>query len=116
MTHIFISYAKADTFDLAIQLQDELRQLTDVTVWMDESLIPGNSWAAEIAGEINRSDIVVVLLSPDVNHDPHSEKGQSFVINEIEHAQRRRKPIIPVMVQWKLGGLFRLGLCKLTIL
>ncbi|MBA3871599.1 MAG: toll/interleukin-1 receptor domain-containing protein [Anaerolineae bacterium] len=97
--HIFISYAKVDTYSLAIQLQIELRQLPDVTVWMDETLIPGESWAAQIQSEIRRCDVVVVLLSPDVNREPDGEKGHSFVINEIEFAQRRHKPIIPVMAQ-----------------
>jgi formylglycine-generating enzyme required for sulfatase activity len=97
--HIFISYAKVDTYDFAIRLQDELRQLPDVTVWMDETLIPGESWAVQIQSEIRRCDVVVVLLSPDVNREPDGEKGHSFVINEIEFAQRRHKPVIPVMAQ-----------------
>ncbi len=97
--HIFISYAKADTRDLALNLQDALRQLSDVTVWMDESIEIGKSWAAQIQSQIRKCDVVIVLLSPNVNRDPELENGQSFVINEIEYAQRQKKPIIPIMAQ-----------------
>ncbi len=99
MAHIFISYAKKDTRDLAFRIRDALRSTPGVTCWMDESLRPGKSWAAQIQAEIRRCDAIVVLLSPDVNRDPGGDKGLSFVINEIEYAQRLRKDIIPLMAQ-----------------
>ncbi len=38
MTHFFISYAKKDTRDLALALNDALNALPDVTAWVDKSL------------------------------------------------------------------------------
>lgn len=97
--HIFISYAKRDTFDLALHLRDQLRQLEGVTVWMDETLEPGESWALQIQQEIDAADYVVVLLSPDVNRPLQDKQRRSFVLNEIDYAQQENKPIIPVMAQ-----------------
>lgn len=95
MAHIFISYAKKDTRDLALQLREALTTIPGLTAWMDVSLETGESWAAQIEEEIDKADLVVVLLSPDVNR-----KGRrSFVLNEIDYAQQEHKPIIPVMAQ-----------------
>ncbi len=97
--HIFISYAKQDTYDLAMELDAQLDKLPDVTYWVDRELVPGHSWAREIEAEIDRCDLMVVLISPDVNRDPQGEKGLSFVINEIGHAQGEKKDIIAVLAQ-----------------
>jgi formylglycine-generating enzyme required for sulfatase activity len=93
--HVFLSYAKKDTRSLALGLRDQLRTFPYLTVWMDESLEPAASWARQIELEIDRSDYVVVLLSPDVNRPaPHS-----FVLKEIAYAQQVGKPIIVVLAQ-----------------
>lgn len=97
--HIFISYAKVDTYDLAIQLRDELRKIAGVTVWMDERLEPGESWAHQIQTEIDSADYVIVLLSSDVNRPVVGKKRRSFVLNEIDYAQQVGKAIIPIMAQ-----------------
>lgn len=99
--HIFISYAKKDTYDLARRIRDELILLPSMTAWMDESIEPAESWAARIQAEIDRCDCVVVLLSPDVNRPTTSAGKRSFVLHEIDYAQSDEveKPIIPVMAQ-----------------
>lgn len=97
--HIFISYAKVDTYDLARKLHTELNALSGVTAWMDESLETGDSWAWQIQHQIDSCAYMLVLLSPDVNRDPYGEKGRSFVLNEIDYARQGKKPIIPIMAQ-----------------
>lgn len=92
--HIFISYAKQDTRELAFKVQDVLMQLDDVSVWMDASLEPASSWASQIQQEIDQCDCVIVLLSPDVNRPAQK---RSFVLTEIDYAQTENKHIIPVM-------------------
>ncbi|HEX2620036.1 MAG TPA: SUMF1/EgtB/PvdO family nonheme iron enzyme, partial [Phototrophicaceae bacterium] len=91
MPHVFISYAKKDTRELAA--------ISGVTVWVDERLEAGESWALQIQEEIDRADYVLVLLSPDVNRKPTPTLARSFVLNEIDYAQQESKRIIPVMVQ-----------------
>lgn len=98
MVHVFISYAKADTRALAIELRNELLALDEFTVWMDDSLESAESWAAQIQEELDRADYVVVLLSTDVNRPVTATQRRSFVLNEIDYAQQLNKPIIPILV------------------
>jgi formylglycine-generating enzyme required for sulfatase activity len=104
--HIFISYAKKDTGALARQLRDELAALPGVTAWMDESIEVGGSWPQQIQGEIDRCDLVIVLLSPDIHRDPASPEGPSFVLKELNYALYEvHKPVLPVIAQRTLKPL-----------
>jgi hypothetical protein len=97
--HVFISYAKADTYALAKQICEMLQRIDSVTAWMDDSLEAASSWATQIQAEIDRCDYMVVLLSPDVNRPVTKTQARSFVLHEIDYAQQERKTIIPVMAQ-----------------
>lgn len=97
--HIFISYAKQDTRQLTKQLAKQLTQLPDITVWWDQTLRPGDSWAAQIQDEIKRCDLFIVLLSPDVNRPRTGKNRGSFVLKEINYAQNIGKIILPIMAQ-----------------
>lgn len=97
--HVFISYAKRDTYEIACTICKSLEALPDVTGWMDKSLHYGAEWPRQIQDEIIKCDVVVVLLSPDVNREVTPTQQRSFVLNEIDFARDRHKTIIPVMVQ-----------------
>ena len=100
MPHIFISYAKKDTRELAEALHKALVRISGTTAWMDRVLEPDESWAAQIMEEIDACDYFVVLLSPDVNRQVTPVQRRSFVLNEIDYVQQleQHKPILPVMV------------------
>jgi hypothetical protein len=93
---IFISYAKNGTRDLALQLRQALESQDGITAWMDDSLLAGANWKRQIQDEIKRCDLVIVLLSPDVNRET---EPNSFVLNEIGYAQQLEKPLLPVLAQ-----------------
>jgi len=95
--HIFISYAKADARDIAKQVFTRLNSLEDVSAWMDTSLVPAESWAQQIQQELDRSDLVLVIITPDVNRLKNEQQSTSFVLKEINYAQARHKPVLPVM-------------------
>lgn len=98
--HIFISYAKKDTRELALKLREIFNSLPTVTAWMDDSLEYGASWAQQIANQIKRCDLFVVLISEDVNREETATQDRSFVLTEIDYAKYEfRKPILPVLVQ-----------------
>lgn len=97
MPHIFISYAKKDTRQLAENLYQALNAVPGLTAWMDMSLEADSSWAQQIQNEIDCCDYFIVLLSPDVNRRETDTQARSFVLNEIDYAQQDRKPILPVM-------------------
>lgn len=94
--HIFISYAKVDTQPLALRIRDALRAVNGLTAWMDESLESGEDWAVQIQDEIDHCDLMLVLMSPDVNR---ASEPRSFVLREIHYAQDSQKPILPIMAQ-----------------
>ncbi|MCU0481634.1 MAG: toll/interleukin-1 receptor domain-containing protein, partial [Anaerolineae bacterium] len=99
MPHIFISYAKKDTRQLAFALDDALNALDGVTSWVDRSMKAGESWEIQIQTEIDRCDLMVVFYSPDINRHKNGEKP-SYMLKEIAYAQHSAgKPIIPVMIQ-----------------
>lgn len=99
MPHIFISYAKKDTRELALALADALNAVDGVTAWVDRSLRAGEAWELRIQAEIDRCDAMVVLYSPDINRHKNGEE-QSYVLTEIHYAKREaKKQIIPVMAQ-----------------
>ncbi len=99
MPHLFISYSKRDTRDLALNLADALNAIVGVTAWVDRSLRAGQSWELQIEREIDRCDSMIVLVSPDINRHRQG-KPISYVIREIGYAQHTaHKPIIPVMAQ-----------------
>lgn len=99
MTHFFVSYAKKDTRETALNLTDALNALDGVTAWADRSLRAGKSWELQIQAEIDRCDYMIVLYSPDINRHKRGEE-ESYVLTEIAYARyTAKKPIIPVMVQ-----------------
>jgi hypothetical protein len=95
--HIFISYAKADARNIAKQIFTRLNSMDDVSAWMDTSLVPAESWAQQIQQELDRSDLVIVIITPDVNRPKGETQSSSFVLKEINYAQARHKPVLPVM-------------------
>ncbi len=89
---IFISYAHKDGKDLAVRLRADLARL-GFPSWLDEQrLRAGSNWSREIEDALDRSDIVLALLSDG-----------SFLSNVCRGEQlrslRRGKCVIPVLVQ-----------------
>ncbi|MEZ4672357.1 MAG: toll/interleukin-1 receptor domain-containing protein [Anaerolineae bacterium] len=90
MTHIFISYAKKDTRELALALNQALNAISGVTAWVDQSLRAGKSWDLQIQSEIDRCDYMIVLYSPDINRHKNGEE-ESYVLTEIAYAKYTAK-------------------------
>ncbi|PJF41202.1 MAG: TIR domain-containing protein [Chloroflexi bacterium] len=99
MPHLFISYAKKDTRQLALALADALNNIDGLTAWVDRSLRAGRAWELQIQEQIDRCDAMIVLYSPDINRHKNG-KPESYVLTEIAYAKyTAHKPIIPVMAQ-----------------
>ena len=89
---VFISYAHKDAVDLAFRLQQDL-SARGFSVWLDASRIRGGaSWSVEIEKALDRSDVVLALMS-----------AASFVSDVCRGEQlrslRNGKCVIPVLVQ-----------------
>jgi hypothetical protein len=88
--HIFISYAREDGGDLADDLYRDLRA-GGYAVWRDKrNLNPYGSFDAAIEYAIRTAEVVVALITPDV------DRQDSFVRLEIAFAKDAGVPIIPI--------------------
>lgn len=82
MPHVFISYAWADGSTLAQRLHQSLNELDGWSAWMDTHLHADTVFSHELQGQIDRADVVLVVISPEVNRrDP-----PSFVQREMVYA------------------------------
>jgi formylglycine-generating enzyme required for sulfatase activity len=98
MPHLFISHAKKDTRELALDLANALNAIEGISAWVDSSLRAGRAWEEQIETAIDRCDAMIVLLSPDINRHKQGQPD-SYVLNEIAYAQDKGKLILPVMAQ-----------------
>jgi UDP-N-acetyl-D-mannosaminuronate dehydrogenase len=66
---------------------------------MDEGLHTGSLWSTQIEQELEKCDVFLVLISPDVNQEETKEQDISFVRREIEQAKEDHKRIMVVLAQ-----------------
>jgi len=63
VSRLFVSYAHKDGSQLAVRLSDDLRR-EGYTVWIDTARLKGGtSWTTEIELALERSDVVLAILS-----------------------------------------------------
>jgi nucleotide-binding universal stress UspA family protein len=102
---IFISYAHADegykkTLEKHLAL---LKRLGIVETWSDRDLRPGQEWDEQIRVELDRADIVLLLVSASFLSSNYSyEREVSFALNR-QWASVAVVPIILSPVDWKLA-------------
>jgi hypothetical protein len=88
-TRIFISYSRVDS-DFVDRLEADLRS-RGFDTWVDRRRLEGGQdWASEIEHAIDRSDLMLVALSPEAEASP-------WVKLEYERALSDAKPLIPLI-------------------
>ncbi len=91
-TRIFISYARKDGRQLALQLKDDLHRAGH-HVWLDTAQITGGAnWSQDIERAIDRCDVALVLLSEGA-YVSEVCRGEQL------RALRLGKRVIPLLVQ-----------------
>ncbi len=89
---IFISYARADSRELAVALHDDLKSVGH-SPWLDLAEIPGGAdWIEAIETAIDAADIALVLLS-------HGATQSKYCRAEQLRALRKGSRVIPILVQ-----------------
>lgn len=87
--HIFVSYARVDSA-FVDKLQASLLE-RGFDVWVDTRRLEGGDiFAQAIEHEINRCDVMLVILSPDAVQS-------TWVRKEISYAQAAKKRMVPLM-------------------
>lgn len=90
--HIFMSYVREDEPIMERVYEDLVEQ--ELKVWVDvKNLVAGTRhYSVALGKAIENSDCVVVILSPEA-------KDSEGVLNELTHAHKHKKPIIPLLVR-----------------
>ena len=93
MGDVFISY-KSEDRDLVAPLARGLEQ-AGYSVWWDKKISAGGTWRETIAAALDGAKVIVVAWSKRTE----DSAGAAWVFNEVDEAQRLRKPIIPVQLE-----------------
>jgi hypothetical protein len=88
-TPIFLSYSRSDTA-FAARVRGELIA-GGHRVWMDTSdIVGGDDWVSRISAEIQRSKLVLAIITPEAVASP-------WVRRELGFAQASGKPLLPLV-------------------
>lgn len=88
---VFISYRKKDNlYSIRDRISECILSALDCAVWYDASLTPGVDYDIEISNAIRESDVVVLLLTPNIL------ESQYVWDIEIKQAINQQKGIIPI--------------------
>ncbi len=104
---LFISYSREDKL-LQKEMRAFLTQLEReglIKIWYDESMIPGDSWSKEISRQLDNSDIVLLLVSPDSITSDHCQDEWKLALSLHEKGQARVIPVILRPSEWKVTPL-----------
>ncbi|MFC1552253.1 TIR domain-containing protein [Candidatus Latescibacterota bacterium] len=87
---IFVSYSHSEKH----LVYPELKRLHNLNyrIWYDEGIDPGNEWPDEIANALSQCSFFVVYISP-------KSVQSKNVINEINYAINKNKPIIAIYLK-----------------
>ncbi len=93
---VFFSYRKKDLADLKdlLRLLRCWKELTDVGIWYDDALVPGEDYNDQIKSKLEASHIFLLLVTP------HLLENDNYVMkHEYPDAVAAGKTVIPVMMQ-----------------
>lgn len=91
---VFVSYSSADR-DFASKLSQELKD-RGINAWMaDEQVTPGGNWSLETGRALERSDAMVIVLSPDAVKSEQVSRDIDYALT----ASRLRHRVIPVLAR-----------------
>jgi len=96
---VFISYAHEDE-EIKIQLSKHLSALEHqglVTTWHDRKIVAGTEWKSEIDNNLNKADMILLLISSDFIHSRFC-----YDIEMKEALERHKKNdaiVIPIIVR-----------------
>lgn len=97
--YIFLSYRKKDRKYVkeVMSLIHENEFMRDTAIWYDEFLTPGEDFNDEIADNLIKSRLMMLLVTPNIN-EKYGEKGNYVMDEEYPSALRENKPVLPIEV------------------
>jgi hypothetical protein len=104
-TRAFVCYRTEDTLPAADRLAVELRQTLDIDVFLDHrSLEGGEQWPNRLRQEVERADVVLILIGPrwltlqTADGIRRLDDPEDWVRQEIEQALAAKRTIVPLLV------------------
>lgn len=105
---VFLSHATQDR-EMARELSQRLRSWTGVSVHTPEDISVGQAWSRRILDRIKKSDLMMVLLTPDSVRSP-------WILQEMGAAWGLDKKIAVVSTDAELASGLPFSLDKIQIL
>ncbi|MFZ2030115.1 MAG: toll/interleukin-1 receptor domain-containing protein [Vitreimonas sp.] len=93
MADVFLSY-KSEDRDLVWPIAQALER-EGIGVWWDLKISAGGTWRETITAALDQSKVVIVVWSKRTE----DSAAAAWVFNEVDEAQRLRRPIIPVQIE-----------------
>lgn len=90
MAYVFISYSHKDS-EYAHKLADELQKEL-IEAWIDDRIDFGSQWPHVIQEQLDNCAAFIVVMTPRAYLS-------EWVQNELSRAQRKRKPIFPLLLE-----------------
>jgi len=93
MADVFLSYKSEDreiVKTLALALERE-----GVSVWWDQKIAVGGTWRETITSALYEAKVVIAAWSKQTE----DSAAAAWVFNEVDEAQRLKRPIIPVQIE-----------------
>jgi internalin A len=109
--HVFYSYSHRDE-RFRERLEAELRSLHRegaIREWHDRMLTPGDEWREAISKELERADVIILMVSPDfLASDFAYEEELMRAVERHERGEARVVPIILRPSRWHRSPIGRL--------
>lgn len=105
MLKIFISYSHKDEIYLE-KLQTHLSPLIRnklISIWHDRKIVPGSNWTNEINNELEKSDLILFLISADFIASDYCFGVE--VKRALQKDKNKESVVIPIILRhcdWKL--------------
>jgi tetratricopeptide (TPR) repeat protein len=96
---LFYSYAREDE-ELRDELEKHLAVLKRdgaISEWHDRALIPGQEWDEEIKAQLDRADIILLLISPDFLASDYIHRVE--LTRALERHEAREARVIPIILR-----------------
>src|SRR6185503_6359404 len=96
---IFVAYSRKDKNSL-LKLKTSLSPLernNSIRLWCDGEIVPGEDWQNEIRDAIDRSEIILLLVSANSIASDYFYKKE--VANAMERHNKKESKVIPVILK-----------------
>lgn len=96
--NVFLSYSRKDK-ELKEELNNHLSQLRKnkrIRSWNDHEILPGQEWEAEILKNLDKADIILLLISSDFLASEYCTKEMLFAL---ERHEKKISVVVPIILR-----------------